>query len=216
MASQRGLSGRPRRKKTTTGRGERPDQHHPAPTLEPQWRGRHEHVGKERNDRHADEADRLVDGEGAPAQALGRELAQIGADRHHLDAKADAGDEAPEVEAGGVVLKRHHDVRRRIPEQRPGEDRPAAEAVGEKAAEERANEEAGEQGGDEACDSGRPEQARGRRGEHARLDEARRDIGRKQEVVELEEHAEAEQRDDCPDRARRRQPVDTGRNRARA
>ena len=144
-------------------RGERPDQHHPAPALEPQGRGRHEHIGQEGNDRHADEADRLVDGEGAPAQALGRDLAQIGADRHHLDAKADAGDEAPEVEAGGVVLKRHHDVGGRIPEQRPGEDRPAAEAVGEKAAEKRADEEAGEKGGDEARDSGRPEQARGRR-----------------------------------------------------
>ena len=197
-------------------RGNRTDQHHPAPALEPQGRRRHERIGEGRNDRHADEADRLVNGEGAPAQALGRKLAQIGADRHHFDAKPDAGDQAPEVEAGGVVLERDHDVGRRIPEKRPGEDRPTAEAVGEKTAKKRANEEAGEQGGDEARDSGRPEQARSRSGEHARLDQARGDIGRKQEVVELKEHAEAEQHDDRPDRARRWQPVDAGRNRARA
>ena len=54
------------------------------------------------------------------------------------------------------------------------------------------------------------------RRQHARLDETGRDIGRKQKIIELEEHAEAEQHDDRPDRARRRQPVDAGRNRARA
>ena len=92
------------------------------------------------------------------------------------------------------MLQRDHDVRRRVPEQRPGEDRPAPEPVGEKAAKNGADEEAGEQGGDEARDPGRAEQAPRLRGQHARLDQARRDIGREQEIVELEEHAEAEQR----------------------
>ena len=50
--------------------------------------------------------------------------------------------------------------------------------------------------------------------QHARFDQARRDIGGKQEVVELEEHAKAEQHDHGPDRARRRQPVDARRDRA--
>ena len=197
-------------------RGQRPNQHHPAPALEPQGRGRHEQPGEERNHRHADEADRLVDGEGPPAEALGGKFAQIGANRHHLDAEADAGEQAPEIEAGGVVLQRHHHVRRRVPEKRPGEDRPAAEAVGEKAAKNRSDEEAGEQGGDEARDSGRAKQSPRLGGQHARLDQARRDIGRKQEVIELEEHAEAQQHDDGPDRARGRQPVDAGRNRSGA
>jgi hypothetical protein len=94
-------------------------------------------VGEGGDDRHADEADRLVDRKGAPAKALGRKLTQIGADGHHLDAEANAGDEAPEVQARGVVLERDHDVGRRVPEKRPGEDRPAAEAVGEKVAKKR-------------------------------------------------------------------------------
>jgi hypothetical protein len=44
------------------------------------------------------------------AQTLGRKLAQIGPDRHHLDAEANAADEAPEVDAGGVMLERHHEI----------------------------------------------------------------------------------------------------------
>ena len=114
------------------------------------------------------------------------------------------------------MLERHHDICGRVPEQRPGEDRPAAEAIGEKAAEKRADEEAGEQGGDEARDARRPEQTLGPGGEQTGLDQARRDIGGKQEVIEFEEHAEAQEHDDLPDRARRRQPVDAGRNRALA
>ena len=93
-------------------------------------------------------------------------------------------------------LQRDHDVGRRIPEKRPGEDRPASEPVGEEAAEDRADEEAGEQRGDEARDAGRAEQARGVGRQHAGLDQARRDVSGEQEVVELEEHAEAEQHDD--------------------
>ena len=197
-------------------RGQRPDQHHPAPALEPERRRRHQHIGEERDDRHADEADRLVDRKGASPNGLWRELAQIGADGHHLDAEADAGDEAPEIEAGGVALQRHHDVGRRVPEKRPGEDRPPAEPVGEKATKNCPNEEAGEQGGDEARHPRRAEEAGGRGGQQAGLDQTRRDIGRKQEVVELEEHAEAEQHDDRPDRAGWRQPVDAGRNRSGA
>ena len=94
----------------------------------------------------------------------------------------------------------------------PGEDRPPPVEVGEEAAQDRADEQAGEQGGDEARDPRRAEQADCLCREHARFDEARRDIGGEQKVVELEEHAEAEQHEIGPDRARRRQPVDAGRD----
>ena len=97
-------------------RRERPDQHHPAPALDPERRRGHEHEGEKGDDRHAGEADRLVDGEGAAAHPLRREFAHIGADRHHLEAEADAGDEPPDVEAEGVGLQRHHDVGGRVPE----------------------------------------------------------------------------------------------------
>ncbi len=193
-------------------RRERADQHDPAPALDPERGRRHEDEGEKRYDRHAAEADRLIDRERPPAHRLRREFAQVGADGHDLDAETDARDEPPEVEAEGVGLQRHHDVGRRIPEERPGEDRPAPVAVGEKAAKDRADEEAGEQSGDEARDAGRTEEAGGLRRQHARFDQARRDIGGKEQIVELEEHAEAEQHDIGPDRARRRQPVDAGRD----
>ena len=90
-------------------------------------------------------------------------------------------------------LERQHDVGRRVPQQRIGEDRPPPEFVGEKTAGDRADEQAGEQCGDEARHPGRAEQARRRWRQDAGLDEAWRDVGRKQEVVELEKEAEAEQ-----------------------
>src|SRR5260370_205517 len=83
-----------------------------APALDPEGRRRHEHIGEKGGDRHADEADRLIDREGAAAKALRREFAQIGANGDDLDAEPDAANEPPEVEAEGVALQRHHDVRR--------------------------------------------------------------------------------------------------------
>ena len=197
-------------------RRERADQHHPAPALDSERGRRHEDKGEKRYDRHAGEADRLIDRKRPPAHPLRREFAQVGADGDDLDAETDARDEPPEIEAEGVGLQRHHDVGRRIPEERPGEDRPPAVAVGEKAAKDRADEEAGEQSGDEARDAGRAKEAAGLGGQDAGFDQARRNIGGEEEVIELEEHAEAEQHDIGPDRARRRQPVDAGRDRSGA
>jgi len=62
-------------------------------------------------------------------------------------------------------------------------------------------------------DARRPEEACGIGGQHARLDEARRDVSGEQQIVQFEEHAEAEQRQHGPDRSRGGQPVDPGRDR---
>ena len=167
-ASQRGLSGRPKRRKPTSAAAARADQHHPAPAVEAERRQRHEFIGEERDHRHAAEADRLRAGERPAAQTFRRHLAQVGADRHHLDAKPDPRDQAPDVEAEGVGLQRDDHVGGRVPEQRTDEDGAPPVAVGEKAAGERADEQAGEQRGDEAGDAGKAEEARGRRQPAAR------------------------------------------------
>ncbi len=82
--------------------------------------------------------------------------------------------------------------------------------VGEPAADQGADEQPREQGRHEARHAAGAEQpGRGRR-EDPGLHEARGDVAGEQQVVELEEEAEAEQRHEAPDRPRRRQAVEAG------
>src|SRR5207248_8855242 len=101
-------------------------------------------------------------------------------------------------------------------DQRKGEDRAPAVAVGEMAEKDRADEQSGEQGEDECPYAGHPigrehaERTERFRREIARLEEARRDIGGQEKVVELKAAAERDQRDQHPDMPRHRQPVEPG------
>ena len=111
-------------------RADRADDHHPAPAVEPENRLRHQLPGQERDDRHGGEHDELVIGEGRAALALRHQLRHIGVDVDQFDAEADAGDEPPQIDAFRRILKRHDEGADRVPQQREGEDRAAAEAVG--------------------------------------------------------------------------------------
>ena len=177
------------------------DQHDPAPALEPERRDRHQLPRQERDHRHGHELDRLIVGEGAAAMRFRHQLREIGVDRDQLDADADAGDEAPEIEPEGIGLERHDDARDRVPQQRQREDRAPAEAVGGNTEQHRADEEAGEERCDEARDAGGAEQARRGGRQDAARDKARRDIAGEQQIVELEEPAEREQQHAPPQRA---------------
>ena len=94
-----------------------PDQHDPAPSVDPEGRRRHQQIGQNRHDRHGRETDRLATRESASTQALRREFTEIGADRHHLEAEPDPSDEAPDIEAEGRGLQRHDDVGGGVPQQ---------------------------------------------------------------------------------------------------
>ena len=194
-ASQRGDSGRPAADPPDHERADRADDHHPAPAVEAEDRSRHQMPGEERDDRHGRIHDALVVGEGGPALLLGHQLGQIGVDVHQLDAEADAGDEPPQIDGLRRRLKRHDQRAGGIPEQREGEDRAAAEAVGEPAESERADEHPGEQRGDEAGEALQVEQALRGRLEQPGFEHAERDVGREEQIVELEPAAERKERD---------------------
>ncbi len=59
----------------------------------------HQQECEERHDRHGEELEELVVGEGAAAMRPRHQFGNVGVDRHQLDADADAGDEAPEIDA---------------------------------------------------------------------------------------------------------------------
>ena len=108
----------------------------------------------------------------------------------------------------GVALKRHDEGADRVPEQREGEDRAAAEAVRQPAEGERADEHAGEAGRDQAREALQVEQARRGRFEQAFLEQPDRHIGRKEQIVELEPGAERKKRDQPARMPRRRQAIE--------
>ena len=109
------------------------DQHHPAPAIEVHGRQRHQPPREERHDRHGDEHHRPLDDEGAPAHPARHELGDVGVDGDDLDSDADPGDEPPHPHPARAGLERHDHRGRAVGKQRPGEDRAAAEPVGEKA-----------------------------------------------------------------------------------
>ena len=156
----------------------------------------------------AHELDHLVVGKGAAAERFRHELREIGVDGDELDADADTGDEAPEIEPEGIGLERHDDARHRVPQQREREDRAPAEAIGGKAEQQRAEEETGEERRDEARDAAGAEQPRRGRRQDTLRHKARRDVAGEQEIVELEEAAEREQQHAPPQRGRHRQAIE--------
>jgi CHASE2 domain-containing sensor protein len=131
------------------GGADRADDHHPAPAVEPEDGPRHQLPGQERHHRHCGEHDELIVGEGRPELLLRHQFGHIGIDIHQLDPEPDAGNEPPQIDALRRILKRHDQGADRIPEQREGEDRAAAESIGQPAEGERADEEAQEQRSDE-------------------------------------------------------------------
>ena len=174
------------------------EQHHPAPAVQPERSARNQQPRQQRDHRHGAKLDGLVDGEGAAAQVGRHKFGKIGVDSDQFDAHADAGDEAPEVESEDIVLERHDDAGDGVPEQRVGEDGAAAEAVGDKTDERGADEESREHGGHETRDAGGAEEA-GVVRQDAGADQAGGDIAGEEDVVELEEPAERDQRDAGPD-----------------
>ena len=89
-----------------------------------------------------------------PRRLAGHQFGKIGVDGDQFDAHADAGDEAPQVEAKCMVLERHDDAGDGVPEQRVSEDGAAAETVRHETDERGSDEEPGKHGGDEPGDAG--------------------------------------------------------------
>ena len=135
----------------------------------------------------------------------GDQLGDVGVDRHQLHADADAGDEAPQVDAEAGGLERHDQRAGAVPEQREGEDEAAAVGVGDPAERHGADPQAGEQREHEGARAGHlerrqnAEDAERLRGEQARLGHAGDDVGGQEQVVELEAGAERDQDDQVPD-----------------
>ena len=181
---------------------DRADQHHPAPAVEAERRRRHQQPGDERHDRHGEELEELVVGERAAAMGQRHQLGDIGIDRDQLDADADAGDEAPQVDAETGGLERHDRGGDRVPDQREREDGSPAVLVGDVAKEDRADEQAGEQREHERADAGdadggprmlkTPSESGG---EVARLVQPGSDVGGQEQVIHLEAAAERDQCD---------------------
>ena len=180
-------------------RAARAEQHHPAPAIQAKRSARNQQPGEKRDHRHGAKLDGLIDRERAAAQVGRHQFRQIGVDGDQLDADADAGDEAPQVEAEDIVLERHDDARDGVPEQRVSEDGAAAETVGHEADERGSDEESGEHGGDEARDAGGAEEA-GRGGrQDAGADQAGGDVAGEEDIVELEEAAQGDEGNARPD-----------------
>ncbi len=108
---------------------------------------------------------------------LRREFRDVGVDGDDLDADADAPDEPPEINSEGCALQTHADARRRVPEQRDGEDRPPAEAVCDRREQQSADEESGEGDGDERGLIRQAEEAARFVLKHAVADETGREVG---------------------------------------
>ena len=99
-ASQRGDSGRRRRIHQMHERADRADQHHPAPAVEPERRRAAPAARRAaRRPARPMKHDALVEGEGRPRMLLRHQFRDIGVDGHQFDADADAGDEAPQIDA---------------------------------------------------------------------------------------------------------------------
>ncbi len=193
----------------------RTDQHDPAPAVEPERGARHQQIREKRHHRHRRKADCLLAGESAAANLLGDQFGNVRADRHQFDANSDTGKKAPEIEPCGAVLKGHHYIGHGVPQQRIREDRAASEAIGEKATRNRADEKPRKKRGDKTRHTRRAEQAVRGRGQQPALDESWRDVAGVQQIIELEEKAEAQQHDELPDGARGRQTVESCGNAAR-
>jgi hypothetical protein len=132
-----------------------------------------------------------------------------GVDSDLFEADADGRNEAPEGDTFGAGLERHDRRGQRIPDQGVGEDRAPADAISDETKAHGADEHTGEGAKDEESDAGRGEEA-GRLGdEQTAPDEARGDIRRHEEIVELEHAAERDQQHEVPDGSRKRQPVET-------
>ena len=189
-------------------RADRADDHDPAPAVEAEDGARHQMPGQERDDRHGRIHDELVVGEGGPALLLRHQLGDIGVDVDQFDAKADAGDKPPQDDRLRRRLKRHDQRADRVPEQREGEDRAAAKAVGDPAEGERADEHPGKACGHKAGEAVQVEQPLSRRLEQAGLEHSRRHIGGEEQVVEFEPAAERKKRDQLQSVARRRQAIE--------
>ena len=179
------------------------DQDHPAPAVEAHGRQRHQPPGEEGHDRHRDEHHGLVDRERAAAHPARHELGDIGVDGDDLDADADPGKEAPQQHAAGGGLERHDHRRRAIGEQRPGEDRAAAEPVGEEAEEERSDEQSGKRRRNERADAGEAEERVAWWRSKLAAGQPRRDIAGQEQVVDLETAAKRQQDHEPPEITRR-------------
>ena len=129
-------------------------QHHPAPAIKSERSARNQQPGQQRNHRHGAKLDGLIDSECAAAQIGRHQFGEIRVDGDQLDAHADSGDEAPQVETENIVLERHDDARDGVPQQRVSKDSAAAEAVGDETDQRGSDEESGEHGGHEARDAG--------------------------------------------------------------
>ncbi len=187
-------------------RPHRADRHHPAPAVDAERAPGHQQVGQQRHDRHGGELHHLVEGEGAAAHVLGHQLGDVGVDRHQLHADADTRDQPPQAHAEPRGLERHDQGRGAVPQQRDGEDDAPAVAVRHEAEPGGADEQSGEGGGHEQ--RGAAEHAQRDVGEQPRAHQPRHHVSGDEQVVELEQPAQREQRHQLPDVGRGRQAVE--------
>ena len=144
------------------------------------------------------------------------QLRDEGVDRHQLHADADAGDEAPQVDAEAGGLERHDQRAGGVPEQGEGEDEAPAIGVGDPAEGHGAEPQAGEQREHEGAGAGHlerrqdTEDAEGVGREQACLGHAGDDIGGQEQVVEFEAGAQRDQDNQLPHVATARQAVEPG------
>ncbi len=146
----------------------------------------------------------------------GDQFRDEGVDRHQLHANTDAGNEAPQVDAEAGGLERHDQRAGAIPQQREREDEAAAVSVGDPAEGHGANPQTGEQREYERARSGDlerrqdAEDAKGLRGEQARLVHAGNDVRGQEQVVELETRTQRDQNNQLPNVATARQAIEPG------
>jgi hypothetical protein len=117
----------------------------------------------------------LLNGESLAAGSFRHKFGDERVDGDKLHANADPGDHAPQVDAAGGVLERHHQSGDTVPDKRIGKDGAAPEPVRGLSEEHRADEQPSEQGGNERREAGEPEQGNRRRREDLVREHARRD-----------------------------------------
>jgi hypothetical protein len=139
---------------------------------------------------------------------IGRQLGNISVDSNQLHADADAGDETPGIHRDRRGLERGGERRHRIDEHGRREHGAAAEAVGEAAQRDGADEHAREERAEETREAVHVEHARRGGAVEAAVDQAERDIGGHEHLVELEPAADGDARDQAAKVAGRRQAVE--------
>ena len=168
--------------------------------------------------RHRAKRDELVGSEGATAFTRRDQLRDVGVDRHQLDAQGNSGDKAPQIGAEAGGLEGQDQGGDRISDQRPDEDGASAEPVRGRAENDAADEQPGESCENESAGAGHaepcqpPEDAERSRGEQPGITHPGNNVGREEEIIELEHPAKRQQQDHGPHVTGRRQPIQPGRD----